>query len=128
MLILHVFRKNGKLSVKLVAIGTQNLPQLAREGKPRDKGLTLGTDQMKILDRGLLEQSAEYLDTVKIGKSLPLLLDRARLVDRIRYYHDLGIKVQSGGTLIQVAFKKKIVSQVQLKRDRWEIRTSKSGV
>jgi len=91
---------------------TNNLPQLAREGKPRDRGLTIASDDFKILDKAMLEQSAEFLDSVKIGKSLPLIVDRAKLVDRIRYYHDLGIHVQSGGTLIQVAYKKKIIPQV----------------
>ena len=96
------------MSEKLVAT---NLPPLAREGKPRERGVTIASDHLKLFDRGMLEQSAEYLDTVKIGKSLPLLVDRAKLLDRIRYYHDLGIKVQSGGTLIQVAYKR-IVTQV----------------
>lgn len=85
---------------------------LEREGKPRDKGLTFAIDRMGMLNRDMLQQSAEYVDCVKIGLSYPLLLDRSKLIERIRFYHDMGIKVQSGGTLIQVAFKKKILSQV----------------
>jgi len=99
------------VSEKLASV-TRPLPQLAREGKPRERGLTFASDELKILDRVMLGEAAEYLDTVKIGKSLPLLVDRAKLVERIRYYHDLGIRVQSGGTLLQVAYRKKIVPQV----------------
>ncbi len=85
---------------------------LEREGKPRDKGLTFATDRLETLNKELLEQTSEYVDYVKIGLSYPLLLDRSKLIERIRYYHDIGIKVQSGGTLVQVAYKKKILSQV----------------
>ncbi len=85
---------------------------LEREGKPRDKGLTFTIDRMGLLNRELLQQSAEHVDYVKIGLSYPLLLDRSKLIERIRFYHDIGIKVQSGGTLIQVAYKKRILSQV----------------
>ncbi|MDG6923403.1 MAG: phosphosulfolactate synthase, partial [Nitrososphaerota archaeon] len=85
---------------------------LEREGKPRDKGLTFATDTMGLLNRDLLQQSAEYVDYVKIGLSYPLLLDRSKLIERVRFYHDIGVKVQSGGTLIQVAYKKRILSQV----------------
>ena len=89
-----------------------NIPNLSREGKPRDKGLTFAVDDLKLLDRDYVAQTAEYIDWVKIGQSLPLLLDRSKLVERIRFFHDSGIKVQSGGTLVQVAYKKKILSQV----------------
>jgi len=93
------------------ASGPPNLA-LGREGKPRDKGLTFATDHLAILNKDLLEQTAEYIDYVKIGLSYPLLLDRSKLLERIRYYHDIGVKVQSGGTLVQVAYKKRILSQV----------------
>ena len=57
------------------ASGSSNLA-LGREGKPRDKGLTYATDHLEILNKDLLEQTAEYIDYVKIGLSYPLLLDR----------------------------------------------------
>ncbi|HZW55815.1 MAG TPA: phosphosulfolactate synthase [Nitrososphaerales archaeon] len=88
------------------------LPVLAREGKPRDKGLTIVSDHFGPLNKELLEASAEFIDYMKIGLSLPLILDRSTLVERIRYYHDLGIKVSSGGTLLQAAVKKRIVGQI----------------
>jgi phosphosulfolactate synthase len=90
---------------------SSSLP-LAREGKPRDKGLTYATDHLHILNKELLEQTSEYIDQVKIGLSYPLLLDRSKLIERIRFYHDIGVKVQSGGTLVQVAYKKKILAQI----------------
>ncbi len=85
---------------------------LEREGKPRDKGVTYTNDRLNVLNKDLLEHAAEYIDYVKIGLSYPLLLDRSKLIERIRYYHDVGIKVQSGGTLVQVAYKKRMLAQV----------------
>ncbi len=88
------------------------IPDFAREGKPRDKGLTFATDDLALLDREYFAQIAEYADAIKIGQSLPLILERSKLVERIRFFHDCGMKVQSGGTLIQVAYKKRILPQV----------------
>ena len=92
--------------------GAGSIPNLSREGKPRDKGLTFAVDDLKLLDRDYFLQTAEYIDWIKIGQSLPLLLDRSKLIERIRFFHDSGMKVQSGGTLVQVAYKKKILPQV----------------
>ncbi|MHB8567279.1 MAG: phosphosulfolactate synthase [Nitrososphaerales archaeon] len=89
-----------------------DLPVLSREGKPRDKGITIVSDRFAHIESSLIEQSADYIDWIKIGFSLPLILERSKLVERIRYYHDLGIKVSTGGTLIQAALKKRIVNQV----------------
>ena len=85
---------------------------LGREGKPRDKGLTFVNDHLRPLDKDFLEQVAEYIDYVKIGLSLPILVEKSKIIERIRLYHDLGVKVQSGGTLVQVAYRKHILSQV----------------
>ena len=90
--------------------GVSNLPEFSREGKPRDKGLTFATDDLKTLDRGYFTDVAEYVDCIKIGQSLPLLLDRSKLLERIRFFHDCGIRVQSGGTLIQVVLQEKNTS------------------
>ena len=85
---------------------------LSREGKPRDKGITIVSDSFGPMDKELLALSAEFIDYVKIGQSLPLIIERSKLLERIRYYHDLGIRVSSGGTLIQAALKRRIVSQI----------------
>jgi phosphosulfolactate synthase len=88
------------------------LPSFAREGKPRDRGLTIADDTLAPIERGFLDHGSEYVDWVKIGQSLPLIVDRSRLLERIRYYHDLGIRVMSGGTLLQVALKKGLVPEI----------------
>ena len=84
----------------------------AREGKPRDRGLTIVSDNLSPFERGFIDQAAEYIDYAKIGLSLPLVADRSRLLERVRYFHDLGIQVISGGTLTQVAVKKGFVREV----------------
>ncbi len=83
-----------------------------REGKPRDRGLTFAYDTLAPFERGFIDQGSEYIDYVKIGLSLPLVADRSRLLERIRYYHDLGINVTNGGTLLQVAVKKGFVNEL----------------
>ncbi len=88
------------------------MPLAGREGKPRDKGLTIVSDTVGHVEKGFLGHIAESIDYAKIGLSLPLILDRSILLERIRIYHDIGIKVMSGGTLLQVAIKKGILSQV----------------
>jgi len=101
-----------RLVTPSLSSGSNNLPDFSREGKPRDKGLTFVSDDLHLLDRNYFGDNAEYIDTVKIGQSLPLLLDRSKLVERVRFFHDSGVRVQSGGTLLQVAYKKKILPQV----------------
>jgi phosphosulfolactate synthase (CoM biosynthesis protein A) len=91
---------------------SSSIPEFAREGKPRDKGLTYAFDDLKPLEEENLDQIAEFVDSIKIGQSLPLILDRTKLVERIRLFHDHGLLVQSGGTLVQVAYKKRILPQV----------------
>ena len=98
-------------SSKMSGVSLDQPREFSREGKPRDKGITIVSDSFRALDKELLSASSEFVDVVKIGQSLPLLLDRSKLLERIRFYHDLGIRVSSGGTLIQVALKKRIVSQ-----------------
>jgi phosphosulfolactate synthase len=88
------------------------LPSFVRAGKPRDRGLTIASDILAPLERGFLDQTSEYIDSVKLGLSIPLVADRTTLVERIRYYHDLGIKVMSGGTLLQVGVKKGIAFEI----------------
>lgn len=85
---------------------------VARGGKPRDSGLTLASDCFGSIDDELLEETADYVDFVKIGLSLPLVVERSKLLKRVHRYHDLGIKVMNEGTLIEVAVHKDIVSKV----------------
>ncbi len=101
-----------RLAPPSLSPGITNPLEFLREGKPRDKGLTFVSDDLRILDRDYFPENAEFVDTIKIGQSLPLILDRSKLVERIRFFHDCGIRVQSGGTLIQVAYKKRILPQM----------------
>jgi phosphosulfolactate synthase len=48
-----------------------------------------------------LRPLAPYIDIVKIGWGLPLLLARDRLRQRIKFYHDIGVEVSTGGTLLE---------------------------
>jgi len=89
-----------------------SLPSFSREGKPRDRGLTIVSDNLAPFEKGFIDQASEYIDYAKIGLSLPLVADRSRLLERIRYFHDLGIRVMSGGTVIQVAVKKGFVHEI----------------
>jgi phosphosulfolactate synthase len=91
---------------------TPTIPSFARSGKPRDRGLTIVSDTLAPFERGFIDQASEYIDYAKIGLSLPLVVDRSRLIERIRYYHDLGIRVMSGGTILQVAVKKGFVREI----------------
>jgi phosphosulfolactate synthase len=87
------------------------LPFSSREGKPRDKGLTVANDLFAPFNKDSVKDASEYIDSVKIGLSLPLFLEKSKLVERVRFYHDLGIRVSSGGTLVQVALKKNFLTQ-----------------
>ncbi len=110
-----------RLTFPAFSSGMSSIPEFAREGKPRDKGLTFATDDLKLIDRNYFAEIAEYADLIKIGQSLPLLLDRSKLIYRIRYFHDCGLKVQSGGTLLQVAYKKKILPQILERLNLWAL-------
>lgn len=83
-----------------------------REGKPRETGITMVTDLVGALDDALLEQNGDYVDYVKIGMSAPLLMERSRLLERVRRYHDFGIKVLCGGTLSEIAVQKGVTAEI----------------
>lgn len=94
------------------SFASSSIPSFARAGKPRDRGLTIVSDTLAPFERGFIDQASEFIDYAKIGLSLPLIVDRSRLLERIRYYHDLGIRVMSGGTIMQVAVKKGFVREI----------------
>jgi phosphosulfolactate synthase len=50
-----------------------------------------------------LSEIAQYVDTVKIGWGLPILVDEKWLDHRIKFYHSLGVTVSTGGTLLEIA-------------------------
>lgn len=103
---------NAGFAFCLEANLSERLPTFLREGKPRTRGLTIVSDMLEPFERGFIDQAGDSIDYAKIGLALPLIADRSRLLERVRYYHDRGIKVMSGGTLMQIAFRKGLVSEV----------------
>ena len=71
--------------------------------RPRSTGITHVLDRLHGLDLEELRPLAPYVDIVKIGWGLPLLLARERLRQRIADYHELGLEVSTGGTLLEHA-------------------------
>ncbi len=77
------------------------LPKLPVVERPRAVGVTHALDRLEPLAPDFLAEAAPYLDVAKIGWGLPLLLPRERLANRIRMYHDAGVQVATGGTLLE---------------------------
>jgi phosphosulfolactate synthase len=73
------------------------------EARPRKVGVTHSLDRLQALDPAQLAYLAPFLDVAKIGWGLPLLVRRETLRDRIRLYHDVGVQVSTGGTLLEYA-------------------------
>jgi phosphosulfolactate synthase len=76
------------------------LPEVPR---PRTTGITHVLDRLGTIDASTLAYLAPYIDVAKIGWGLPLLLPRETVRARIRTYHDAGIEVSTGGTLLEYA-------------------------
>ncbi|MCI4328453.1 MAG: phosphosulfolactate synthase [Thermoplasmata archaeon] len=66
-------------------------------------GVTHVLDRLDALSEEALRPLARYIDVVKIGWGLPLLLPREVVRKRIKFYHDLGVEVSTGGTLLEYA-------------------------
>jgi len=78
-------------------------PRLLSSPKPRSTGLTHVLDRLGPLEDGFLKTLAPYADIVKIGWGLPLLLSQESLRRRIQRYHEVGVPVCTGGTLLEYA-------------------------
>jgi phosphosulfolactate synthase len=76
------------------------LPPVTR---PRKVGITHVLDRLPPSAVDELGPLASYVDIIKIGWGLPLLLTRDVLRKRIRAYQELGIEVSTGGTLLEYA-------------------------
>lgn len=77
--------------------------KISEVARPRGVGLTHVLDR---LDPGRIEDLrylAPYMDIIKVGWGLPLLLPREQVRGRISAYHDLGVEVSTGGTLLELA-------------------------
>ncbi|MCI4340643.1 MAG: phosphosulfolactate synthase, partial [Thermoplasmata archaeon] len=71
--------------------------------RPRQIGVTHILDRLHGLDPDELRPLAPYMDVVKIGWGLPLILPREEVRKRIQFYHSLGVEVSTGGTLLEHA-------------------------
>ena len=67
--------------------------------KPRKEGRTYTIDKLQGLDRENFEIITPFVDVVKIYGVLPLLLSDSVLEKKIKFYHDLDIKVSTGSTI-----------------------------
>jgi phosphosulfolactate synthase len=74
-----------------------------RVTRPRPNGITHVLDRLGGLHVDELQYLAPYFDVAKIGWGLPLLLAREKVRERVRMYHDVGIDVSTGGTLLEYA-------------------------
>ncbi|MGI0133136.1 MAG: phosphosulfolactate synthase [Thermoplasmata archaeon] len=77
--------------------------EISGPSRPRRIGVTHVLDRLHGLVREEIEPLAPFIDVVKIGWGLPLLLPRDRVRARIKFYHDIGVEVSTGGTLLEYA-------------------------
>jgi phosphosulfolactate synthase len=71
--------------------------------KPRKEGLTYIIDRFQGLDKENFEILAPFIDTVKIHSALPLLASDNLLKRKIKFYHDVGVRVSTGSTITEFA-------------------------
>ena len=74
--------------------------------KPRSAGLTMVLDRLAADPDLLVSALAEYVDVVKLGWGIPLLLAEPALRHRVLRYREAGIHVSNGGTLLEIAVSK----------------------
>jgi phosphosulfolactate synthase len=92
------------------------LPHLPnRTEKPRSNGVTM------VMDKGLsirqaedfIETSGDFVDYVKLGFGSSIVT--SRLKEKIKLYHNAGIKVYLGGTLLEAfVIRKKLDAYIRL--------------
>ena len=71
--------------------------------KPREEGLTYVTDKLYSTNKEDWELISPFVDVVKISGALPLLSTDSSIAKKIKFYHDLGIRVSAGSTLAEYA-------------------------
>ncbi len=67
------------------------------------RGLTIVLDKLQPLTSSYLRTAAPYMDYAKIGWGLALITDPKVLEERINTYHETGVRVLAGGTLLELA-------------------------
>ncbi|MGA7923427.1 MAG: phosphosulfolactate synthase, partial [Thermoplasmata archaeon] len=71
--------------------------------RPRKVGLTHVLDRLHGLNQDEIRSVAPYIDIVKIGWGLPLLVSKEDVRRRVRFFQSLNIEVSTGGTLLEYA-------------------------
>jgi phosphosulfolactate synthase len=71
--------------------------------KPRKEGLTYIIDRFQGLDKENFEILAPFIDIVKIHSALTLLASDTLLKRKIKFYHDVGVRVSIGSTITEFA-------------------------
>jgi phosphosulfolactate synthase len=71
--------------------------------KPRKEGLTYIIDRFQGLDKENFEILAPFIDIVKIYSALPLLASDTLLKRKIKFYHDVDVRVSIGSTITEFA-------------------------
>jgi len=74
-----------------------------RVERPRKVGITHVLDRLQGLHPDELRYLSPYFDIAKIGWGLPLLLPREKVRERVHLYHEVGVEVCTGGTLLEYA-------------------------
>jgi phosphosulfolactate synthase len=69
-------------------------------------------DRLQALNPEELAYLAPYFDIAKVGWGLPLLLSREKVRERVQRYHDVGVEVSTGGTLLEYAIVHDRVAQM----------------
>ncbi len=84
------------------------LPELTerRKGKPRTAGNTMVLDRIAYGTAEVVESLSGFIDTVKIGWGIPLILDARALRERVSFYARHDIHVSNGGTMLEIAVTK----------------------
>ncbi len=84
--------------------GPRFFPSAAPEpARPRRLGVTHVLDRLQSDGPQEIRPLAPYVDIVKIGWGLPLLLPREQVRNRVRRYHECHLEVSTGGTLLEYA-------------------------
>ncbi len=88
-------------------ISERFLGELTHElGAKKGSGKTMVLDRLAPVDWNILPDLAPFISLVKIGWTLPLLLKRKTLVERIAKLRSSGVSVSHGGTLLEMAINK----------------------
>lgn len=88
--------------------------------KPREQGLTYVTDRLSPTNREDWELISPFIDVVKINGAIPLIASDSGISKKIKFYHDLDIRVSAGNTLSEYAL-------VQNSFDRFAKESSQLG-